>query len=126
MLQEGNRMAGPKHTLFKKGQSGNPTGRPKGSRNKLAEDLIGDMCAAWEKHGAAAIERMVAEEPATFVRTAVAILPKELHVRTEGLNSLSDAEFSQLVSAVRSYAANPGGEQGRAPPASQEQPDSVH
>ena len=37
---------------FKPGQSGNPTGRPKGSRSKVAAKFIEDFSAMWEKRGA--------------------------------------------------------------------------
>lgn len=38
-----------------KGTSGNPAGRPAGSRNKLSEMFLEDLAADWERNGADAI-----------------------------------------------------------------------
>jgi hypothetical protein len=65
-------------TRFKPGQSGNPTGRPKGSRNKLSEDFLLDFCEVWAESGIAAIRTMATTEPAKFVQMAAGLLPKEL------------------------------------------------
>ena len=42
-------------------QPGNP-GKPKGARNKLQEDFLKDILAAWEKSGSEAIDAMIADK----------------------------------------------------------------
>ena len=56
---------------------GNPAGpgRPKGSRNKLAEDFLGDLHEAWQKRGKDSIEELTGEQLCTVV---VKTLPKEM------------------------------------------------
>ena len=51
---------------YLKGIAGGP-GRPAGSRNKLTEEFLGDLHAAWHEHGREAIDRVVAERPEVFL-----------------------------------------------------------
>ena len=67
------------------GQSGNPAGRPKGSRNKLGEDFLHAMLADFNAKGAdgkingiEAIRKVREEDPVAYVRTVASILPKEI------------------------------------------------
>jgi hypothetical protein len=64
-------------TRFKPGQSGNPAGRPKGSRHKIKDGFLRDFFAVWEEEGIDAIRRMARDDPAAFVRLAGSLLPKE-------------------------------------------------
>ena len=56
-----------KKYAFKPGRSGNPNGRPKGSRNKLAESFLVDVYEEWETGGRAAIKKMAKDRRPTFV-----------------------------------------------------------
>jgi hypothetical protein len=63
---------------FKQGVSGNPHGRPVGSKNRLTEDFLRDFHAAWREHGKTALDTMAREEPAQFVRNAVQLMPRDV------------------------------------------------
>lgn len=57
--------------------SGNPQGRPLGSRHKIAEAIIRDIAAEWERSGAKVLERMARDEPAKFAQLAAGLIPRE-------------------------------------------------
>ena len=78
------------------GQSGNPAGRPKGSRNKLGEAFIEALHADFETEGAAAIVRCRNEKPDAYLKVIASILPKELKISNE-----SDLSDDQLIERIR-------------------------
>lgn len=95
---------GKKLTTFQSGSEwkGNAKGRPKGSRNKLGEDFISALQESFNQHGPATIEQVRQERPHEYLKVVASILPKELNVRTDALNEMSDDDLAAILGAVQS------------------------
>jgi hypothetical protein len=93
-------------TQFKPGQSGNPAGRRRGSRNRLAEDFISDLREAWERDGPTALKICAATDPVAFVKVIASILPRDVEITAD----ISITKSLSVVEAFRVLAAAPPAE----------------
>lgn len=90
---------------WKPGQSGNPKGRPANAKQKLSDSFLADMLEAWEAKGKSAIDRVIAERPHEFIKAVAAIVPKDINVKTEVVQELTDDELAAALTALRSTLA---------------------
>lgn len=95
--------------LWKKGQSGNPAGKPEGSRNKLTEAFWRDFAAAWEAKGKAALEQVAQDHPETFVRVAGSLMPKDINLTHTVIEQVRQMSDDALDEAIKRLASGTGG-----------------
>jgi|SRR6516162_9603462 hypothetical protein len=53
---------------------------PVGSRSKFSEAMVADFLADWHQHGTDVLEQVRKKDPATYLRVAAVLVPKELRV----------------------------------------------
>lgn len=82
----------------------NGGGRTKGSRNKLNEEFFENFLAAWKEHGANAMTTVAMTDPATFVRVAASLMPKEMKIE----HAMADLTDEQIEHRARELAAHLG------------------
>src|SRR6516162_7397078 len=66
---------------FEKGRE-KTGGRAKGTRNKISEAFLKDLHAEWERSGPDTLKILAKEDPASFAKLALGILPKEFSGET--------------------------------------------
>jgi len=81
---------------FAKGVSGNPAGRPVGSKCKLNEDFLRTLSEDFAIHGKQAIVTMREERPAEYVKVVASLVPKDANINVGGE---AFSEFWKLVSS---------------------------
>ena len=82
--------------IWKPGQSGNPKGRPKGSRDAITKAFVDDLTKDWREHGAEALEQARKERPAEYVRMVANLLPKEATVQLNMQSQVGQARLEAM------------------------------
>jgi hypothetical protein len=88
--------------LWQPGQSGNPAGRLRGSRNKLTEEVICALLRDFRKHGEKAIAKVRREQPGVYLRCLTLLIPREHKVEQSNvIKSLSDQELEAMIEYLK-------------------------
>ncbi len=78
---------------FIQGSTGNGSGRPRGSRNRLGQELVDAFYNDFTEHGAAVVAKVRKEQPGLYLTIASRLIPQDLHVTL-------DAQFVVRAPAV--------------------------
>ena len=65
---------------YVRGQSGNPRGRPKGARTRLANSFVADLGADWAVNGTSVIAAVRTTRPVDYLRLVGSLLRKQIEV----------------------------------------------
>ena len=98
----------PKHSglvPWKPGQSGNPAGKPKGSRNKLGEAFLSALHDDFNEHGADAIVKCRENKPEVYVKVIAGLLPSEHTLNINRNEELSDDELRARIAGLAAQLA---------------------
>jgi hypothetical protein len=98
MIQHDNKL-GRGNPNWKPGQSGNPKGRPVGSRQKIAEQLLTAFAAVLDEDPVVALRELKQNDPAKFWTIASGLLPREtmLSVQQVAPGNLTPEQWAQVM-----------------------------
>jgi len=89
---------------FAKGISGNPGGRPVGSKSRINADFLRELADHFERAGRDAIERMCAEDPTAYIKVVASLLPKDATITAQPFGAtLSDDELMRALGLLERY-----------------------
>ena len=98
-------------SLWQPGQSGNPAGRERGSRNRLSEEVISALLRDFRQHGQKAVARVRQTQPAAYLKILALLVPREHKVEHRNrVKELSDEQLEAMIAHLEaSLAAQAGG-----------------
>ena len=88
--------------LWQRGQSGNPAGRVRGSRNKLSEAVICALLRDFSKHGEKAIAKVRRDKPGVWLKVIAMLIPREHKVQhSNPIKDLTDEELETMIEHIK-------------------------
>ena len=91
---------------FAKGVSGNLGGNAQRSRHALNADTIREMHAAFRRGGRAAIDKVMKQQPAVFLKLLVLLVPRDMRVEhSSTIKQMSDEQIEQAIEYIQTMLA---------------------
>jgi hypothetical protein len=95
-----------KPTQWQPGQSGNPNGRPVGTRQAFSAGFFRDLAEVWAAEGRGAMLHTAKTQPATFLGIAARLIPQQVQMDLQATlpGNLSPADWAdlrELLSAIQ-------------------------
>jgi Family of unknown function (DUF5681) len=88
--------------LWQPGESGNPAGRTRGSRNKLSEEVICALLRDFRQHGQKAVARVRQTQPAAYLKVLALLIPREHKVQhSNPLKDLTDEQLEDMIEYIK-------------------------
>jgi len=89
-----------------KGSSGHPGGNRHRARQELNEATIRELHAAFRRGGPKAIDQVMKNSPAIFLKLLVLLIPREMQVEhSETIKQMSDQQIEDAISAIQQILA---------------------
>jgi hypothetical protein len=89
------------NNLWQRGVSGNPAGRPRGSRNALTEEVISALLRDFKKHGEKAVAQVRRDNPGMWLKVIAMLIPREHKVEHHNLiKELSDEQLEVMIEYI--------------------------
>ena len=96
---------------FAKGSSGNLGGNAQRSRHALNADTIREMHLAFRRGGRKAIEKVMKNQPAVFLKLLVLLVPREMQIEPKGgVKAMTEDQIVDAIEAIEGYLARRSGE----------------
>jgi hypothetical protein len=85
------------------GYSGNPSGPdPSRMRRELNAMTVKGFADAFRRGGQAAIDKVMRQQPAHFVKMLVLLVPRELEVmHSQGVKAMTDQQIEDAIAAIK-------------------------
>src|SRR5262245_46480905 len=91
---------------FAPGFSGNPGGSPDRARKALNAETIAELHKAFRRGGAKAIDKVMKNNPAMFLKLLVLLVPREMKVeQSGGIKAMSTEQIERSIELIKEMLA---------------------